>query len=82
MEELSEDLKDHQYYTELLNELIEENDMELKSRLQKGDRYSQFINEQSRLLMDKTIALIKEQEVSFIEASSTVIEEWKGVTFH
>lgn len=82
MEELSEDLKDHQYYTELLNELIEENDMELKNRLQKGDRYSKFINEQSRLLMDKTIALIKEQEVSFIEASSTVIEEWKGVTFH
>lgn len=82
MEELSEDLKDHQYYVELLNELLEENDMELKNRLQKGDKYTQFINDQSRLLMDKTIALIREREVSFIDASSKAIEEWKENTFH
>ena len=33
MEELSEGLKDHQYYYELLDALIEENDMELKNRV-------------------------------------------------
>ena len=81
MEKLSEELKNEQYYLTLLDALIEENDMELKNRLQKGDLYTQFIQEQSKVLMENTITLIREKEVSFLEASQIVIKEWKEKTF-
>lgn len=81
MEELSEGLKDHQYYYELLDVLIEENDMELKNRLQKGDGYTRFIQDQSKVLMDSTIEMVREREISFQEASSIVLEAWREKTF-
>ncbi len=81
MEKLSEELKNEQYYLTLLDALIEENDMELKNRLQKGDLYTQFIQEQSKVLMENTIALRRDKEVSFLEASQIVIKEWKEKTF-
>jgi hypothetical protein len=81
MEELSEGLKDHQYYGELLDALIEENDMELKNRLQIGDGYTRFIREQSKVLLDGTIELIRQRGISFSEASSIVLEGWKEKTF-
>jgi hypothetical protein len=81
MEELSEGLKDHQYYYELLDALIEENDMELKNRLQMGDGYTQFIQDQSRVLMDSTIEMVREKGVSFQESSTIVLEGWKERTF-
>ena len=81
MEKLSEELKNEQYYLTLLDALIEENDMELKNRLQKGDLYTQFIQEQSKVLMENTIALKRDKEVSFLEASQIVIKEWKEKTF-
>jgi len=81
MKELSEDLKDNQYYVELLDELIEEHNIELKNRLQKGDGYTQFIQEQSKMLMNNTINLVREREISFIEASSIAIDEWKEKIF-
>lgn len=80
-EELSEGLKDHQYYNELLDALIEENDMELKNRLQRGDGYTQFIQERSKVLMDSTIEMVRDQGISFQEASSIVLEEWKERNF-
>lgn len=81
MKELSEDLRDHQYYIELLDELIEEQNMELKNHLQKSDGYTQFIQEQSKMLMNNTINLVKEREVSFMEASAIAIDDWKARTF-
>ncbi|SFZ94857.1 hypothetical protein SAMN05428642_105138 [Flaviramulus basaltis] len=81
MEKLSEELKNEQYYLTLLDALIEENDMELKNRLQKGDLYTQFIQEQSKVLMENTIVLRRDKEVSFLEASQIVIKEWKEKTF-
>tara|TARA_R110002050_G_scaffold271612_3_gene415125 strand:+ start:16802 stop:17050 length:249 start_codon:yes stop_codon:yes gene_type:complete len=81
MEKLSEELKNEQYYLTLLDALIEENDMELKNRLQKGDLYTQFIQEQSKVLMENTITLRRDKEVSFLEASQIVIKEWKEKTF-
>ena len=77
MEPLSEELKDNQYYVSLLDALIEENDMELKHRLQKADTYARFINEQAGLLMDETIDHIEKKEVEFPIASSIVVEQWK-----
>ena len=82
MEPLSEELKDNQYYVSLLDELIKENDQELKYRLQKADTYSRFINEQASLLMDRTIEYIRENETSFSMASSTLIEQWKERMFN
>lgn len=81
MEPLSEELKDNQYYVSLLDALIEENDMELKHRLQKADTYARFINEQAGLLMDETINHIEKNEVAFPIASSLVIEQWKERMF-
>ena len=81
MEELSEGLKDHQYYYELLDALIEENDMELKHRLQIGDGYTQFIRDQSKVLMDTTIELVREKGISFQEASDIALEGWRERTF-
>lgn len=81
MEALSEELKDSQYYVELLDALVEENDMELKHRLQKADNYAQFINEQAEMLMDDTIAYIREHEVSFPEASSKLLSDWSERMF-
>lgn len=81
MEELSEDLKSNLYYIDSLDVLIEENDMQIKNRLQVSDDYTNFLKEQSQLLMKETIDLIKEKEISFLEASSTVIDEWKTRTF-
>ena len=81
MEPLSEELQDNQYYVTLLDELVKENDLELKHRLQKADTYARFINEQAGLLMDKTVTYIRENEVSFSLASSTVIEQWKERMF-
>lgn len=81
MEPLSEELKDNQYYVSLLDALIEENDMELKHRLQKADTYARFINEQAGLLMDETIDHIEKNEVAFPIASSLVIEQWKERMF-
>ncbi|ASV32355.1 MULTISPECIES: hypothetical protein [Maribacter] len=81
MEPLSEELKDNQYYVSLLNALIEENDMELKHRLQKADTYARFINEQAGLLMDETIDHIEKNEVAFPIASSLVIQQWKERMF-
>lgn len=81
MEPLSEELKDNQYYVSLLDELIEENDLELKHRLQKADTYAKFIKEQAGLLMDETIAYIRKNEVDFPNASSVVIEQWKERMF-
>ena len=81
MEPLSEELQDNQYYVTLLDELIEENDLELKHRLQKEDTYARFINEQAGFLMDRTIDYIRENEVSFPLASSIVIEQWKERMF-
>lgn len=81
MEPLSEELQDNQYYVTLLDELVKENDLELKHRLQKADTYAQFINEQAGLLMDKTVTYIRENEVSFSLASSMVIEQWKERMF-
>lgn len=82
MEPLSEELQDNQYYVTLLDELVEENDMELKHRLQKSDTYSRFINEQAGLLMDDTIIYQKENEVSFSLASSIVVDQWKERMFN
>lgn len=81
MEPLSEELKDNQYYVELLDVLVEENDMQLKHRLQKADTYAQFINEQAGLLMDETIDHIREKEVTFPIASATVVAQWKERMF-
>lgn len=81
MEELSERLKDHQYYYELLDALIEENDMELKNRLQIGDGYTQFIWDQSKVLMDTTIEMVREKGISFQEASDIALEGWRERTF-
>tara|TARA_R110000765_G_scaffold9911_3_gene30856 strand:- start:39546 stop:39803 length:258 start_codon:yes stop_codon:yes gene_type:complete len=81
MEPLSEELQDNRYYVTLLDELIVENDLELKHRLQKADTYARFINEQAGLLMDKTIDYIRENEVSFPLASSIVIDLWKERMF-
>ncbi len=81
MEALSEELQDNQYYVELLDALVEENDMEMKHRLQKADTYGRFINEQAGILMDKTIDHIRENESSFLLASSMVIDEWKERMF-
>lgn len=78
---LPEELQDNQYYIELLDALIEENDMELKHRLQKADTYGRFVNEQSGILMDRTIEHIRENESSFPLASSIVLDEWKERTF-
>ncbi|GMN05493.1 hypothetical protein MTsPCn5_08810 [Croceitalea sp. MTPC5] len=82
MEPLSEELQDNQYYVALLDELVEENDIELKHRLQKADTYAQFINDQAGLLMDKTIDYIKSNEVSFVLASNIVVEQWKERMFN
>lgn len=82
MEPLSEELRDNQYYVALLDELVEENNMELKHRLQKADTYARFINDQAALLMDETIDYIRENEVSFALASSIVIEQWKERMFN
>ncbi len=82
MEPLSEELQDNQYFVPLLDELIAENDLELKHRLQKADTYAQFINDQAGLIMDETIAYIKENPVSFTIASSIVVDQWKGRMFH
>ncbi|KKM28000.1 hypothetical protein LCGC14_1569060 [marine sediment metagenome] len=82
MEHLSEELKDNQYYVELLDALVEENDMQLKHRLQKADTYARFINEQAGLLMDETIEYIREREVAFPIASETVVARWKERMFH
>ncbi|RIV68963.1 hypothetical protein [Flagellimonas aequoris] len=81
MEPLSEELKDNQYYVSLLDALIEENDMELKHRLQKADTYARFINEQAGLLMDETIDHIEKNEVAIPIASSLVIQQWKERMF-
>ena len=81
MEPLSEELQDNQYYVTLLDELVKENDLELKHRLQKADTYARFINEQAGLLMDNTVNYIRENEVSFSLASSMVIEQWKERMF-
>ncbi len=82
MEPLSEELQDNQYYVTLLDELVEENDMELKHRLQKADTYGRFINEQAGLLMDDTIVYQIENEVSFSLASSIVVGQWKERMFN
>lgn len=81
MEPLSPQLKDNQYYIALLDELIGENDLELKHRLQKADVYGRFVNEQAALLMDETVAYISKNEVSFPVASSAVVESWKEKMF-
>ena len=81
MEPLSPELQDNQYYVALLDELIEENDLELKQRLQKADIYARFVNEQAALLMDDTIAFISKNEVPFLVASSSVVELWKEKMF-
>jgi len=81
MEALSEELQDNQYYVALLDALVEENDMEMKHRLQRADTYGRFINEQASVLMDKTIDYIREENSSFPVASSIVLEEWKERLF-
>lgn len=81
MEPLSEELKDNQYYVSLLDALIQENDLELKHRLQKADTYAKFINEQAGLIMDETIDYIGKNEVAFPIASSVVVEQWKERMF-
>ena len=81
MEPLSEELKDNQYYVSLLDALIQENDLELKHRLQKADTYAKFINEQAGLIMDETIDYIGKNEVPFPIASSVVVEQWKERMF-
>jgi len=81
MEALSEELRDNQYFIELLDALVEENDMEMKHRLQKADTYARFINEQAGVLMDRTIDHIRENKSSFPIASSTVLDEWKERMF-
>jgi len=81
MEPLSEELKDQQYYVSLLNELVEENDMELKHRLQKADVYAKFLHEQAGMLMDDTIAHIAKNEVGFPIASTLILEDWKERMF-
>jgi len=81
MNKLSEELQSEQYYINLLNEIIEEKDIEMKNYLQKGDNYTSFINEQSERLMNTTIELIRTREISFLEASSIIVEEWKEKTF-
>ena len=81
MEPLSEELKDNQYYVSLLDTLIEENNHELKHRLQKADTYAQFINDQAGILMDETITNIKENEVSFSLASTLAVDKWKERMF-
>lgn len=81
MEALSEELQDNQYYVELLDTLVEENDMEMKHRLQRADTYARFINEQAGILMDKTIDYIREENSSFPIASSIVLEEWAARLF-
>jgi hypothetical protein len=55
--------------------------MELKNRLQMGDGYTQFIQDQSRVLMDSTIEMVREKGVSFQESSTIVLEGWKERTF-
>lgn len=81
MEPLSPELKDNQYYVALLDELIKENDLELKHRLQKADIYGRFVNEQAALLMDDTLDFISKNEVPFPIASSAVVESWKEKMF-
>ena len=81
MKALTEELQDNQHYVALLDALVEENDIEMKNRLQKADTYGRFINEQAGILMDKTIDHIREENASFQIASSIVLEEWKDRIF-
>ncbi len=55
--------------------------MELKNRLQMGDGYTQFIRDQSKVLMDTTIELVREKGISFQEASDIALEGWRERTF-
>jgi len=81
MNELSEDLKNNLYYLEIIDALIEEYNIELKNSYQLRDEYTEFIQNESARLMDDTVKLIREKEISFIQASATVIEDWKEQTF-
>lgn len=81
MDELSEDLKNNLYYLDIIDALIEEYNMELKNSYQLKDRYTEFIQNESARLMDDTIKLIREKEISFIQASASIIEDWKQKTF-
>ena len=81
MEPLPKELQDNQYYVSVLDALIEENDMAIKQRLQKADTYAQFINEQAGKLMDETIELIRVNEISFLEASTMALDNWKQRMF-
>ncbi|GGD13400.1 hypothetical protein GCM10011368_14220 [Hyunsoonleella pacifica] len=81
MKELSEDLKNNLYYLEIIDALIEEYNIELKNSYQLRDEYTEFIQNESARLMDDTVKLIREKEISFIQASATVIEDWKEQTF-
>jgi len=81
MSELSEELKNEQYYYSVLDTLIDDHDIELKNRLQLADGYTQFIQEQSKALMESTINIIRKDEISFLEASEKALEEWKFKNF-
>jgi len=81
MEQLPKELKDNQYYVELLDALIEENDLALKNRLQKADTYATFVNDQAGILMDRTIECIREKEISFLAASEIAVANWKERMF-
>ncbi len=81
MNDLSEDLKNNLYYLDILDALIEEYNIELKNSYQLRDEYTEFIQNESARLMDDTVKLIREKEVSFIQASASVIEDWKQKTF-
>jgi len=81
MNELSDDLKNNLYYLDIIDALIEEYNIELKNSYQLRDEYTEFIQNESARLMDDTVKLIREKEVSFIQASASVIEDWKEKTF-
>lgn len=81
MEALSEELMDHRMYVELMDELVEENDMEMKHRLQKADTYGRFINEQASVLMDRAIDFTREENVAFPIASAIILAAWKEEMF-
>ena len=81
MNDLSEDLKNNLYYLDIIDALIEEYNIELKNSYQLRDEYTEYIQNESARLMDDTVKLIREKEVSFIQASTSVIEDWKQKTF-
>lgn len=81
MQLIPKELQDDEYYIFLLDTLIKDNDHSLKHRLQKADTYAMFIKEQAGILTQDTENYMQEKEVTFLEASRKIVEQWKQRMF-